>query len=104
MRCGKRPTSRGVKVSETLGGTLRLSKPTSLKLKSNAEHTRLPSVGTGHAFTADAMTETDHLKIQIARCRRLARLSDDARTSKSLLALAAEYEERLRQKPQLKRA
>ena len=50
------------------------------------------------------MTETDHLKIQIARCRRLARLSDDARTSKSLLALADEYEERLRQKPQLKRA
>ena len=47
------------------------------------------------------MTETDHLKTQIARCRRLARLSDDAETSRRLIALAAEYEERLKEAPQL---
>lgn len=47
------------------------------------------------------MTEIDHLKIQIARCRRLARLSDDAETSRRLLALALEFEERLKQSPQL---
>ena len=46
------------------------------------------------------MTETDHLKLQIARCRRLARLSGDAQTSNCLLALAAEYEERLKRSPQ----
>lgn len=50
--------------------------------------------------TAGAMSEIDHLKLQIARCRRLARLSDDAETSKCLLALAAKYKERLKQAPQ----
>ena len=41
------------------------------------------------------MTDKDHLKTQIARCKRLARMSDDE-TSRRLLALAEEYEERLR--------
>jgi hypothetical protein len=41
------------------------------------------------------MTDKDHLKTQIARCKRLARLSDDE-TSRRLLVLAQEYEERLR--------
>lgn len=46
------------------------------------------------------MTSNDYLKLQIARCRRLARSSDDAETSRRLLALAAEYEDRLRRSPQ----
>jgi hypothetical protein len=41
------------------------------------------------------MTEKDQIKTQIARCKRLARMSDDE-TSRRLLALAAEYEDRLR--------
>jgi hypothetical protein len=41
------------------------------------------------------MTEKDQLQTQIARCKRLARMSDDE-TARRLLALAAEYEERLR--------
>lgn len=45
------------------------------------------------------MTEKDQLHTQIARCKRLARMSDDE-TARRLLALAAEYEERLRAVPQ----
>lgn len=40
------------------------------------------------------MTDKDQLQTQIARCKRLARMSDDE-TARRLLALAAEYEERL---------
>lgn len=41
------------------------------------------------------MTDKDQLQSQIARCKRLARMSDDE-TARRLLALAAEYEEQLR--------
>lgn len=41
------------------------------------------------------MTEKDQIKTQIARCKRLARMSDEE-TSRRLLTLAAEYEDRLR--------
>jgi hypothetical protein len=41
------------------------------------------------------MTDKDQIKMQIARCKRLARMSDDE-TSRRLLILAQEYEERLR--------
>ena len=44
------------------------------------------------------MTDTNQLKLQIARCKRLARTSDDE-TARSLLALAAEYERRLLDTP-----
>ena len=44
------------------------------------------------------MTDKDQLQTQIARCKRLARMSDDE-TSRRLLALAAEYEDRLRETP-----
>jgi hypothetical protein len=54
---------------------------------------RLRLVGSASLWCA--MTDKDQIKMQIARCKRLARMSDDE-TARRLLILAQEYEERLR--------